>query len=230
MEKRRITVALLTASAASVLAVSSEPVVVDCDGRSPHWMTVHTNQVALRWDWMPAGTTGAELSVAGMNGSFTTHLAGDATGCVWQAFAGDRPPGDDVHEVTLTLYTDGGQAASVHTARLAVLAGAFGPAAVDTGAGDWGKVGDSAVIPYDPVFADGAAGAASARLAIAKEGGGPSEARTLTPAAGYAGWKLAGSGWGYGEFSLELTFPGTGAEALAAALRRCRGGTLLSVK
>jgi len=85
------------------------------------------------------------------------------------------------------------------------------------------------VIPYAAFFSDAATNAATAQLVIDKENG-----MVLTNAfagvAGYYGWKLGNSGWGYGLFSLELTFPGTAAEALTVELARPLDGTMVRMR
>jgi hypothetical protein len=66
-------------------------------------------------------------------------------------------------------------------------------------------------------------------LVIAKE----EESRRPTPlsdAAGFFGWKIRNSDWGYGTFDLALTFPETVTNAWDAELLRALEGTLLKMQ
>jgi len=226
----RIGTGVLILSAASALAVTSEPVVVDCDTRLPRWATVFSNTVPLALGW-DSSTTKAELAIVGMGGSFVTNFTQATPSYDWRAFDGAAPRADDVYDLTLTLYTAGNQVAAVQNARLAVLTGAFGQTVVDADSGGrgWGKVRGDTVIPYRPAFADGAAGAAAAQLVIDKTGG-PLQTCTFADAAGYYGWKLMNSVWGIGEFTLSLTFPGTAAAPLTAVLTRQASGTVVNIR
>lgn len=220
--------AALVLMAASVCCAVSAPVVVNCDATTARWMTVFTNAVTLSWDWEQGLTTGAELAIQGMRGVFTTNFTQPASNYVWEVFGGDAPEEEDVFDLTLTLYTNGNQVAEVHTARLAVLRGAFGTTVVrpEQITAAWSKITDDLVLPYEPAYAVNAGGATYARIVIDKTDG-PTQTNTMYDAAGYLGWKLVNSGWGYGDFNLALTFPDTQAEAVTAWLTRPPEGTMI---
>ncbi len=93
---------------------------------------------------------------------------------------------------------------------------------------DGGQVKDNAVIPYDAGWTAATAGASATRLMIEKAGGATQE-NPLPDAAGYFGWKLKNSGWGYGTFALSLTFPATEGE-WDAVLTYVPAGTMISLR
>lgn len=222
-----LAVAFLTKMGA--LGEASQPILVDSDLQGSHWTTAFTNAVPLAWNWS-ADTTRVELGITGMSGSFATNFTAVTSNYLWQAFASDVPAAEDVYTLTLTRYTNGNTVAEVLTSRLAVVRGAFGETAVNSVSNSpaWSKVKGNVVLPYDAAFAEGAANAATAQLVIKKENGRV-ETNTFTEVAGYAGWQLVNSDWGYGTFDLALTFPGTAAGTLTAELTRSMGGTMVKL-
>ena len=83
-------------------------------------------------------------------------------------------------------------------------------------------------MPFDAEWAESTADASSSRLVIAKAGG-VAQTNLLETAAGYVGWKVYRSDWGYGDFNLSLTFPETEGE-WTAALTRSPEGIVISVR
>ena len=219
-------VAVMAVTAAEA-AVSDPAVVYFSPSLNRNWTTVCTNAVSLPLDW-PQGADHAELEIAGMGGTFTTNITVGTAEVLWQAFPGDVPAYEDVYTLALRFYTAGNALAGEQSARLAVVAGAFGCAAVDPGPSDknWTKVRGDAVIPYDATWAGAAEAGGS--LAIEKIGGA-SQTDYFGDASGYYGWKFAHSAWGYGAFHLTLAFPG-GGESWEATLNRLPGGTIINVK
>jgi len=63
------------------------------------------------------------------------------------------------------------------------------------------------VIPYDASYSETATNAVSTQLVIAKQGGAV-QTNVFADVAGYYGWKIKRSNWGYGTFDLALAFPG----------------------
>ena len=214
----------------SVLAALSEAVFVDATCRAKHWETVFTNEVSFRWEW-PAAAESATLGIVGMSGSFTTNVTTEVSNVVWSAFAAGVPTAEDIYDLKLTFLDAGHTVVGVQTARLAVVIGAFNETTINTvsNSSAWTRVKTNVVLPYDAAFADIATNAASAQLVIAKVGG-VTQTNALTDAAGYIGWKIKNSGWGYGVFDLTLTFPGTTADALTAELTRPMDGTMIRMR
>lgn len=220
----------LIASGTTAFAAESAPVPVDAAYQSRHWSNVYTNAVPLTWEW-DANVSYAVLNIIGMNGSFTTNFTEVTTNVLWRPFASDAPAEEDVYDLTLAFYTSGNDVVGAMTSRLAVVSGAFGQALVDPveASQSWGKIKNNAVIPYEPAYADEATNAATAQLVIAKSGG-TIQTNACTDAAGYFGWKIRNSAWGYGTFDLELTFPGTAAVALTAKLTRPLDGMVIGIR
>ena len=219
---------MLAMTGAAASAATSEPILVDNDLQSAHWTTAFTNDIPLTWDWN-AQAVRAQLTIAGMGGTFTTNFAAFTTGCLWRAFAATVPTAEDVYDLTLTFYNGSDAAVGTLSARLAVVTGAFGKAVVDAVADSrsWPQVKTDAVIPYDASFA-GAAGATSSQLVIAKRDGAV-QTNAFANVAGYYGWKIRNSGWGYGTFDLALTFPGTEGQ-LSATLTRLMDETVIQIR
>jgi len=223
------------ASAAAVLTAAvmmgvgttgatSVPIQIETSpGFSRHWHTVFTNEVGLKWEWC-AGATHAELDIRGMNASFATNFAGVTSNYLWRAFTTSSPSVEDVYDLHLTFYNGSDAVVGTLTSRLAVMTAAFGKSAVipSTAASGWTKVRNDVVIPYDATWAAATANAASSRLVIAKVGGS-TQTNAMPDAAGYYGWKLKNSGWGYGTFNLALTFPGMAGEWDATVTRPVDG-------
>lgn len=226
-----VLVALATTLAGSqALGALSASVLVDATTcRYRHWSTAYTNTVPLRWDWIQDATH-AKLDIVGMNGTFTTNFAAGVSNCLWHAFDTAATSEEDVYDLTLTVYSDGETVLETLTARLAVVAGAGGGAAVNAVAESaaWSKVRKNVVIPYDAAWDPAATNALSATLAIEKVGG-LSQTNAFTDAAGYYGWKLVHANWGYGTFNLSLTFP-EALEPLTATLTRPIEGTMVRVQ
>jgi hypothetical protein len=222
--------ALVLAMDAGASEIRSDAIPVNTSpGHNRCWSTVFTNEVLLTWEWL-ADAASAELNVAGMDAAFATNFTSVTTRHVWRAFASDKPSAEDVYDLTLAFKDGGGTVIGTSVARLAVVKGAFGPVPVDTVAGSpaWERVTQNAVIPYDAAWMPEAANAATAQIVIAKEGG-TARTNVFAEAAGYTGWKIRNSGWGYGAFGLALVFPGTAAEALTAEVTRPLDGTAIRV-
>lgn len=209
---------------------TSAPIQVDSSpGYSRHWRTVFTNEVPLTWNWFTAATH-AELGITGMNGCFTTNFTEVTTNFLWRAFASSAPSVEDVYDLTLTFYSNSESVVGVLTSQLAVVTAAFGRTAVfpTPGARGWTTVRDNVVIPYDSGWTAATADAAHSRLVIAKVSG-MTQTNALSDAAGYFGWKLKHSDWGYGTFNLALTFPNAEGE-WDATLTRQVYGTMIQMR
>lgn len=221
------TVIVMAGAVAS--AAPSEPVLVDAAYRNKHWATVYTNAVPLTWDWN-TNAANATLAISGMGGTLSTNFATVTSNYLWQVFATSVPSAEDVYDLTLTFYSGGSAVVGALTSRLAVVTGAFGQTPVNpvAGSGTWSKVRNNAVIPYDASWPEAATNATTAQLVIAKVGGAI-QTNAFENVAGYTGWKLVHSGWGYGTFDLSLTFPGTAGQ-LTATLTRPMDGTMLRMQ
>jgi hypothetical protein len=236
-EMRRMTQAMAavlvaaTMLGAGISLASTPPILVDSDARSSHWATVFTNEVPLVWDWN-TNAVKASLAIEGMEGTFTTNFVTATTSYLWQAFATSQPSEEDAYTLTLTFYTNSAmtQVVEAQTSRLAVVTGAFGAVAVNpvaTGSA-WAKVRNNSVIPYDASWTEAAAAnAVFAQLVIGNAG--QSRTNAFSDLAGYTGLKIKNNGWGYGEFNLLLSFPGT-AGSLTATLFRPADGTMIRMQ
>lgn len=196
-----------------------------------HWSAVYTNEVPINWEW-PADAATAELSISGMNSSFSTNFSPDTSGYLWRAFDAAVPKTEDVYSLTLSFRDGASTVIETKTASLAVLKGSFGSATMDPGPDNrkWSKVSDNSVIPYDAEWDPATFGAVDGQIAIAKAGGS-TQTNTLADAAGYFGWKLKNSGWGHGTFNLALTFPEVLEEdGWEATLLYLPGGTIISLR
>jgi hypothetical protein len=116
------------------------------------------------------------------------------------------------------------------TARLAVVAGAFGAVSVDTEpqSKTWGKVTGNVVIPYDACWTNSTADAAAGQLVIAKTEGA-AQTNALSDASGYFGWNSNGATGVTGTFNLVLTFHGANTE-WDAVLARMPDGTMIRLQ
>jgi len=215
-------------SAAQAAAVSASTV-VDAASCSRHWTTLFTNEVPLRWDWVP-GATRARLDVAGMVGTSATNFAVGVSTTLWRAVTEASPSTEDVQTLVLTCYGDGDAVVGTLTARVATVTGAFGRATVDAApdGAAWSKVKRDSVIPYDAAWASDTNAATDVRMTIAKTDGG-AQTNVFSDGAGYYGWKIVNGGWGYGAFDLGLSLSGT-FRAWSATLTRPLGGTAVSVR
>ncbi len=207
----------------------SSPVLVDATGHSRHWQTVCTNEISLQLNW-PTGSTQAKIEIEGMAGSLETNVASTVSNVLWQAFASDTPTTEDVYDLTLTFYTNGTMVAEVQSGRVAVVKGAFGATSVDAVADSrsWSKVKMDAVIPYDARWAEAGTNAVASQIVIAKMSGAV-QTNAFADTAGYLGWKLRNSGWGYGTFDLTLSFAGM-TNAWIAEVMRPMDGTILKMQ
>lgn len=233
---KRMTSATAVAAAAFFLtgtgacAEPSAPVLVDSALRGTHWTTAFTNAIDLTWDWC-TNASKARLDITGMDGTtFTTNFTKTSSNYLWRVFASDVPASEDVYDLTLTFSTDGNEVVGALTSRIAVVTGAFGSAAVNavSNSPTWTKVKENVVIPYDASFSEAATNALYTQLVIAKEGGA-AQTNAFADVAGYYGWKIRRSSWGYGTFDLALTFPGMTNE-WTAKLMRLTDGFMLSVR
>ncbi|MDD3545797.1 MAG: hypothetical protein PHG96_10650 [Kiritimatiellae bacterium] len=228
----------LTAIASAVLffarigtfAEPTGPILVDSDLRSTHWSTAFTNEIDLVWDW-GANASKARLDITGMDGTtFTTNFTKTVSNYLWQVFTSDVPAAEDVYDLTLTLSADGGETVGALTSRLAVVNGAFGATTVNAVSNSpaWAKVKENVLIPYDASFSDTATNALSTQLVIAKRGGAV-QTNDFADLAGYYGWKIRRSDWGYGTFDLALTFSGM-TNVWTAELVRQREGMMIEMR
>ena len=220
----------LCAAASNGLAVLSEPILVDANPQSQHWAALTTNCVSLGWPWN-TNSVNVKLEVTGMQSAFVANFPEGVSSYLWRPFVSDAPSVEDVYELKLTMYDTNSQIVDSQTSQLAVIAGAFASVVVDAASESpaWSKVKTNVVIPYAPSFSDAADNAFSAQLVIAKDGGAV-QTNVFAEAAGYYGWKIKNSGWGYGAFELGLTFPGTGATLLMAELLHPLDGTMIRVR
>lgn len=230
VRKGRLLIGALCVTVSDGLAVLSEPILVDADPQSQHWAALTTNCVPLGWTWNTNGDN-VKLEVAGMQSALVTNFPGTTSEYLWQVFASNVSPVEDNYVLTVSLCEGNGQVIEAQTSRLAVVTGAFGAATVNTFADSqsWSKVKTNVVIPYAPSFAGALTNAAFAQLVIAKVGGAV-QTNVFAAAAGYYGWEIHNSGWGYGTFELGLTFPETGATFLMAELLRRLDGTVIRVR
>ena len=208
----------------------SDPVSVNFSPhQNRHWTTVLTNEVPLKWNWLPTADH-AELKVVGMRGEFTTNFLANTSNYVWRAFTGSVPEREDAYTLTLRFYNGNDVLVGAMTAQLAVVTGAFGKAVVDPGPAEknWSTVRNNVVIPYDSTWAAATADAANSRIVIAKVGG-TSQTNALADVAGYYGWKLKHGDLGYGTFNLALTFPGYEGE-WGANVDYVPNGTLIGIR
>jgi len=229
MQNKKNTVAAFAAAAAfltaaEIFATPSLPVLVDSDLRGAHWATAFTNSVDLSWEW---GTNAAKarLDIKGMDGTtFTTNFTRTVSNYLWRVFASDVPAAEDVYDLTLTFSTDANAVVGALTSRLAVVTGAFGAAAINAVSNSpaWTKVKENVVIPYDASFSGTATNALSTQLVIAKDHGAV-QTNMFSDVAGFYGWKIRRSNWGYGTFDLTLTFPGMTNEWTAELTRQTDG-------
>jgi len=235
--KTTSTAALLAAAVMTGAGVTgaasapSAPILVDtspCHNR--HWTTVFTNAVPLRWNWI-TNADSARLEIVGMNGSVATNFTDTAVmDWVWPAFAPSAPSTEDVYDLTLTFKNNGSVVGAL-TSRLAVVTAAFGQTKVVTTPGEtpWPSVKENAVIPYDAQWAEATAAATASRMVIAKQGG-ITQTNALADANGYFGWNVKQGNWGYGTFSLALTFPETVTNGWDATLVRVPDGFMFCVR
>jgi len=216
------------AMAASVHATLSGAILVDTVSGSKHWQTVFTNEVPLRWNWA-TNAVRAELAITGMSGTLTTNFTSSVSNYVWQAFGTSVPSSEDVHDLTLRFFASGDGLVEAWTGRLAVVSGAFGGTAVDVvgTSRSWSKVKGIAILPYDATWT-GASNAVSSQIVIAKVGGAV-QTNALANTAGYCGWRLRNSGWGYGTFDLTLSFAGV-TDVWDAEVTRPLDGTMVRMQ
>ena len=228
----------LTAIASAVLffarigtfAETTGPILVDSDLRSTHWATAFTNEIDLVWDW-GANASKARLDITGMDGTtYTTDFTKTVSNYLWQVFTSDVPAAEDVYDLTLTLSADGGETVGALTSRLAVVNGAFGATTVNAVSNSpaWKKIRENVLVPYDAAYSDTATNALSTQLVIAKRGGAV-QTNDFADLAGYYGWKIRRSDWGYGTFDLALTFSGM-TNVWTAELVRQREGMMIEMR
>lgn len=222
------TAIILTGTAA--LSLDSTPVLVDAAYRNKHWMTVYTNTVPLTWDWN-TNAANATLAISGMNSAFATNFASVTSNYLWQVSETAVPSEEDVYDLTLTFYATGGATVGALTSRLAVVTGSFGQTPVNpvTGSRSWSQVKSNVVIPYDVSWPEAPTNATvTTQLVIAKNAAAV-ETNTYANVAGYMGWKLVHSAWGYGTFGLTLSFPGS-TNIWTAELTRPMDGTMIRMQ
>jgi hypothetical protein len=224
-----VLLAAVLAGMQGIGAVSETVAVNTSPARNMRWSAVTTNEVALTWEW-PAAAARARLEIAGMNGTATVDFTEATTRWVWQVSAPGVPPAEDVVDLTLTFKDGAETVVGVLTSRLAVVTGAPGETAVIPTPENqpWPKLKGNAVISYDAGWSGETADAQAAQMTIAKAGG-MTQTNALPDAAGFFGWKVKGSAWGYGAFGLSLTFPGAEG-GWDAALTRLPDGTVFGMR
>ncbi|NLG02113.1 MAG: FecR domain-containing protein [Lentisphaerae bacterium] len=213
-----------------VSALSNEIMVNTSLTQNQRWEAVRTNEVTLAWDWHPQAKE-AELSITGMSATLIEPFTEVTSNYLWRVCESMLPSLEDVFELQLTFYADGGAVVGALTSRVALVKGALGQTEVNaspTGTA-WNRVKTDVVIPYDAGWAEATADAGSALLTIAKAGGSTKDF-TLAPACGFFGWKLRHSEWGYGTFALSLAFPETVPDVWDAMLVRLTDGTLIKMR
>ncbi|MFA7174295.1 MAG: hypothetical protein WC340_12970 [Kiritimatiellia bacterium] len=202
-----LTVAVVMMGAKSSFALSDPVLVNTSQSQNRRWTAVFTNEVPLQWHW-DTNATSAQLGIVGMNSTFATNFVEVTSNYLWQAFSTSTPSNEDVYDLTLTFHNSESAVVGALTSRLAVVQGTLGQTGViSTSEGTpWPKLNKNAVIPYDAGWKKTTADAVESQLVIAKEGG-MTQTNALADAAGYFGWKVKRSDWGYGTFNLALTFP-----------------------
>ena len=221
------TISPIIQSLSASIELSSPAVVNACESR--RWSTLFTNSVDIAWNW-PEDATDAELEIAGMNTQSSMSFNTTTSNYLWQVFSGDNPSTEDVYELSLLFKESGGAVISSCTSRLAVVKGAFGATLVNavTASSAWKQAKGNPVIPYDASWDMNAyTNSINADIEISRRGG-MTENTQMSTNAGYFGWKLTNSEWGYGIFDLELTFPGS-TYVLQAELERWPQGTILQI-
>ena len=217
---------------AGMAGAVSDPVFVNTSQtENRYWETVHTNEVDVAWRWENTNAVSAELSVSGMNGTvMLTNITRSVSNVLWRVFSQDVPKAEEVYDLALTFYGSGGLVVGAQTSRLAVVTGAFGETKVipSPEGTPWPKITENAVIPYDAGWAEATSGAPGSQLVISKVGGAI-QTNTLADTAGFFGWKIKRSDWGYGTFNLALTFPGMEGE-WDGTLARVPEGFMFSVR
>ncbi|MFA7173730.1 MAG: hypothetical protein WC340_09995 [Kiritimatiellia bacterium] len=228
MKTTRVT-AILTMAAVIMGARSSfalsDPILVNTSpSQNRRWTAVFTNEVPLQWGWCCTNATSAQLEIVGMNSTFTTNFTVVTSNYLWQAFSTSTPSNEDVYDLTLTFYNSGSAVVGALTSRLAVVQGALGQTGVisTSEATPWPKINKNAVISYEAGWKKTTAAASESQLVIAKEDG-MTRTNALVDTAGYFGWKIKRSDWGYGTFNLALTFPGTEGEWNGTLVRTPEG-------
>lgn len=211
----------------SAKAASSAPVAVNTSpARNGHWSRVCTNAVPLVWEWRDASAVRAELILDGLRGAQAVTFTRPTTNWVWQVSAAPTLAEEDVVELTMTFYDAQDAVTGGLSSRLSVVSGAYGgtPVLMSDAGKRWTRVREAAVIPYDSRWTNATAPALNSRLSIRRQDGAAQT--NLLSAAGYYGWKLRGSSWGYGIFNLELDFPGNAGLWEAALIRVPEGGMI----
>jgi len=240
-QQKKEAASMSTTRAAAVLAAAvimgaksspalSDPVFVNTSpSQNRRWEAVCTNTVPLRWEWN-TNAANARLEIVGMNAAFATNFTAATSNYLWQAFPSATPLVEDLYELTLTFKAGGGAVVGAVTSRLAVVKDTFGTAGViSTPEGaPWPNVRENVLIPYDAGWTEATSGAVTSRIVISRAG--ITLTNALSNPAGYYGWRLKRSDWGYGTFNLALTFPGTVTNAWDATLTRLPEGFIFSVK
>ena len=231
-----------TTRAAAVLAAAvimgatrspafSDPVFVNTSpSQNRRWEAVFTNTVPLRWEWN-TNAASARLEITGMNSAFATNFMVATSNYLWQAFPSATPSVEDLYDLALTFQAGGGAVVGAMTSRLAVVKDTFAMAGViSTPEGaPWPNVRENVLIPYDAGWTEATSGAVTSRIVISRVDG-IARTNALSNPAGYCGWRIKRSDWGYGTFNLALTFPGTVTNAWDATLMRLPEGFMFSVK
>ncbi|MDD4019355.1 MAG: hypothetical protein PHV28_15600 [Kiritimatiellae bacterium] len=212
-------------------ALSSVPICVNTSVRqNRQWMTVTTPEIPLRWDWQ-AGCVVATLEIAGMNSHFVTNFNTETASFLWRPFAESAPDDEDIFDLRVTFLGNDEVVLGALTSRVVITKGAFREATVIGCETDplWGRVKENTLIPYDAAWLpESEVSAQTPQLTISKDGGA-THFYTFQDTGGYHGWKLRNSLYGYGVFSLSLTFPETEV-SWQAIVERIMDGAVISIR
>jgi len=225
-----LTVAVVVLGVESSFAFS-EPVAVNTSqSQNRRWTTVLTNEVPLRWTWNENATS-AELKILGMNTAFTTNFTEATTSYLWKAFSGNTPLTEDLYDLTLTFYNGSSEVVETLTSQLAVVKSAIGNTEVISTPESmpWPRISRNVVIPYDSGWLASNVAAEEGELTIARANNSMQETTVLDTPAGYFGWKVDRSSWGFGTFNLALSFTGIDGE-LNGTLVRIPQGTFIDIR
>jgi len=193
---------------------------VDAAVSARRWQAVHDRTTTLRWAY-PDGAASATVAITNLSGCEVLRqtFTPPAVTCVWTVCSNEVVTADDYFTVTVSF--DVGDALVVG---VALLKSSFGGGATVVPEGDrrWGRVGDTALIPYDAAWLD----AETAAFSLARRDGQKS---TLEPdcTVGWYGWHA--KAWGTGWFDLSLSATGT-EDVLSAAVRRVPPGGIVLIE
>lgn len=210
---------VLATSAASAFAAATRIVIT---GEDPvYWETAYTNQVPICWEACPKAVS-AELTATSLNGGQTreTYSADDGN-AAWTIPSGKE---EDLYTLSLRYLDANGGALLAVTSCVARVKGVNGASApVDFGAEvatntaitSWAKLRrpgaatDNRVLAYNAAWATTGTVSAVLFTATPKNDNAQSRSATISGAAGYFGWKVAGQNLPFGWYTVSLNFGGT---------------------